>query len=191
MHGCCAALWTALPTADDITTITARPTTSMNTDAPSRAPASPGRPSSPLAILEAVLYCRDLDAAERFYSRLLGLTLVEEMQDRHRFFRCGARMLLVFNPDHANSKQQQVGDTEIPKHGSWGQGHIAFGADASEIEAWKSHLGAHEVAIESEIEWPHGGHSIYFRDPAQNSVEIATPEIWPLDPQADPKRGNT
>jgi catechol 2,3-dioxygenase-like lactoylglutathione lyase family enzyme len=146
---------------------------------------SPNRPSGPLAILETVLYCRDLDAAEKFYADLLGLELVESKEDRHRFFQCGARMLLVFNPAHATLKQERVAGEKIPKHGAWGRGHIAFGADAAQIEAWKAFLKDHAIEIESEIAWPQGGRSIYFRDPEQNSIEIASPEIWHLDPQPD------
>jgi hypothetical protein len=31
------------------------------------------------------------------------------------------------------------------------------------------------------VEWPGGGRSIYFRDPAGNSVELGTPAIWAID----------
>ena len=41
------------------------------------------------------------------------------------------------------------------------------------IKAWTK-----GVAIESEVSWPNGGHSIYIRDPAGNSLEFATPDIW-------------
>jgi hypothetical protein len=34
------------------------------------------------------------------------------------------------------------------------------------------------VPIEREIEWDEGGTSIYVRDPAGNSVELAPPTIW-------------
>jgi catechol 2,3-dioxygenase-like lactoylglutathione lyase family enzyme len=45
---------------------------------------------------------------------------------------------------------------------------------------WRAHLEGRGVEIESQVEWPNGGRSIYFRDPAGNSVEIATPELWEL-----------
>jgi hypothetical protein len=32
--------------------------------------------------------------------------------------------------------------------------------------------------IEKEFGWPRGGRSIYFRDPAGNSVELVTPGLW-------------
>jgi predicted enzyme related to lactoylglutathione lyase len=34
------------------------------------------------------------------------------------------------------------------------------------------------VAIEKIVDWPGGGRSLYFRDPAGNSLELATPRIW-------------
>ena len=36
------------------------------------------------------------------------------------------------------------------------------------------------VAIETMIDWPHGRRSVYFRDPAGNSLEFATPRMWRL-----------
>ncbi len=46
--------------------------------------------------------------------------------------------------------------------------------------AWKDRLSALGVAIEAEVAWPGGGRSIYIRDPAGNSVELVTPQIWRL-----------
>ena len=46
------------------------------------------------------------------------------------------------------------------------------------IPAWREHLRQQGVAIEAEISWPSGGYSIYFRDPAGNSLELATPQMW-------------
>jgi hypothetical protein len=34
------------------------------------------------------------------------------------------------------------------------------------------------VAIESEVSWPGGGRSLYVRDPAGNSLEFASADIW-------------
>ena len=38
--------------------------------------------------------------------------------------------------------------------------------------------------IEKTIAWPQGGHSVYFRDPAGNSLEVASPLIWHIDESA-------
>ena len=47
-------------------------------------------------------------------------------------------------------------------------------------EAWRQRLEAKGVAIEADFEWPGGGRSIYFRDPAGNCLEFAEPRIWKL-----------
>jgi catechol 2,3-dioxygenase-like lactoylglutathione lyase family enzyme len=38
----------------------------------------------------------------------------------------------------------------------------------------------HGVPIELETDWPRGGKSLYFRDPAGNSVELITRGLWGL-----------
>jgi catechol 2,3-dioxygenase-like lactoylglutathione lyase family enzyme len=55
---------------------------------------------------------------------------------------------------------------------------VAFAAAGAELPAWRAHLAACGVSIERDHAWPGGGHSLYFRDPAGNSIEIATPLLW-------------
>ena len=126
-----------------------------------------------LGVLETSLYVPDLDAAASFYSQILGLEEITREPGRHVFFRCGAGVLLLFNPE----KTRQSGD-DVPPHGAVGPCHIAFAVPEEEIPRWKEHLSACGIPIEREIAWPHGGHSIYFRDPAGHSVELASPSIW-------------
>ena len=59
-----------------------------------------------------------------------------------------------------------------------GEGHVCFRAPAAELEAWRARLTETGVAIEADFEWPKGGRSIYFRDPAGNCLEFAEPKIW-------------
>ena len=68
----------------------------------------------------------------------------------------------------------------VPPHGMLGEGHICFRASASEIDAWRAALAAKGISIEADFEWPGGGRSIYFRDPAGNCLEFAEPRIWKL-----------
>jgi catechol 2,3-dioxygenase-like lactoylglutathione lyase family enzyme len=131
----------------------------------------------PTAILETVLYAVDLDAAERFYGDVIGLEQVAKVKGRHVFFRCGEQVLLIFNPV-ATLKAPPPHALPVPPHGATGPGHVCFAASRAEIGAWKAKLGAAGVAIESEFDWPQGGRSLYFRDPAGNSLEFAEARIW-------------
>jgi len=134
----------------------------------------------PAGILETVLYASDLDAAERFYRDVLGLEPFSKSPGRQLFYRCGNQVFLVFNPE-ATSKPQAANALPVPPHGAVGPGHVCFRAQAAEIEAWRKHLESHGVAIEADFEWPSGGRSIYFRDPAGNCLEFAEPRIWGLE----------
>jgi catechol 2,3-dioxygenase-like lactoylglutathione lyase family enzyme len=87
-------------------------------------------------------------------------------------------MLLLFDAKVTQQPGPEIGGGVIPAHGTTGAGHIAFRMHENEIDAWKARLAAAGVAIESEIIWPEGGHSLYFRDPSGNSLELATPRLW-------------
>lgn len=130
------------------------------------------------AVLETCLYADDLAAAKNFYSAVLGLELIEYEPARHLFFRLDESVVLIFNPERTATEQTEVARAKIPLHGSKGAGHIAFRVGQQDLAAWKSRLSAAAIGIESEVTWPNGGMSIYFRDPAGNSVELASPTIW-------------
>ncbi len=131
-------------------------------------------------ILETALYVNDLDKAEVFYSGVLGLSRIGRQAGRHVFFRCGEAVLLIFNPETTNLQPSEVGGMQVPLHGTRGAGHMAFRVTASDFSDWRKRLAEYGVAIEVEISWPGGGQSIYFRDPAGNSLELATPQVWGL-----------
>lgn len=132
----------------------------------------------PQGILETVVYCECLSAARDFYEHVVGLAVVSVEPERHVFFRVGQGMLLVFNPHDTESGTVLVGDQMIPRHGSAGPSHFAFEILPQQVDAIREHLANRKIAIEAEIDWPTGGHSIYCRDPAGNSVEFATRELW-------------
>jgi catechol 2,3-dioxygenase-like lactoylglutathione lyase family enzyme len=129
----------------------------------------------PNDILETCLCVTDLDAAEQFYRRALGLEFVSRQAGRHVFLRLGQRMFLLFNA--AESELPQGG---FPPHGTRGPGHVCFTCREEEIDAWRQHLETCGVAIEHVHTWPGGVRSLYFRDPSGNSVELASPRIWGL-----------
>lgn len=128
-----------------------------------------------LSVVETAIYADDLDAAEDFYQRVLGLNVIAREQDRHVFFQVGAsNVLLAFNPITT------LTGGKLPPHGATGPGHFALGIELKSLDDWRQHLQTHDVRVEAEVEWPAGGRSIYFRDPAGNSVELVTPGVWRL-----------
>ncbi|MDX8467686.1 VOC family protein [Mesorhizobium sp. VK23B] len=135
---------------------------------------------TPSAILESALYVTDLQAAEQFYSDVLGLDPLGKVEGRHVFFRCGNGVLLLFNAEATKIPPAPDARLKVPPHGTVGEGHLCFTASADEIVEWRRHLAARNIAIESDFEWPQGGHSIYIRDPSGNSIEFAEPRIWGL-----------
>ena len=131
-------------------------------------------------VLETILYVDDLDAAERFYGEVLGLELDSRKDGLFVFFRCGAGMLLLFEPEAATTGRN------VPAHGARGPGHACFAVAEDALPAWQARLAAAGVSVEQEMTWPRGGRSFYFRDPAGNSLELATPRIWGLPEVARP-----
>ena len=118
-------------------------------------------------LAEAALYVQDLDRATQFYVEALGLTLTASF-DEARFLQTGRdSTLILFNAEGIQKRQ-----SAIPAHGAHGPGHIALAVPAEEMAAWRARLQALGVAIEHEQDWAQDTHSIYFRDPDGNSVEL-------------------
>jgi catechol 2,3-dioxygenase-like lactoylglutathione lyase family enzyme len=127
------------------------------------------------AVVETAIYVDDLQAAESFYRTILGLPVIGKEPGRHVFFQVGEASVLLAFLAEATLKGDQ-----LPSHGATGPGHFALGIEAETFDAWRNLLHDHGVSIEKEVEWPKGGRSIYFRDPAGNSVELVTPGVWAL-----------
>jgi catechol 2,3-dioxygenase-like lactoylglutathione lyase family enzyme len=137
------------------------------------------RAMKPNAILETVLYATDLDAIEAFYREVLGLEPSSVMPGRQVFYKLDGQMLLIFNPD-ATERPPPPHALPVPPHGARGPGHVCFRATAAEIDGWRQRLSQLGIALDADFEWPQGGRSIYFRDPAGNSIEFAEARIWGL-----------
>lgn len=135
---------------------------------------------TPNGVLETSVYATDLAAAEQFYADVLGMSVIVRDEGRHVFFRCGAGVFLVFNPVVTVEPTHIPGHIAVPPHGATGPSHMAFAMRESEIENWRAKLAEKGIAIEEEIAWPNGGRSLYFRDPAGNSIELATPKLWEI-----------
>lgn len=133
-----------------------------------------------MRILETAIYAVNLEETARFYETVLGFERIVSYPDRHVFFRLEDVVLLIFNPQSTvlPSKDPKM---PVPSHGGIGPGHVCFRASAAEIEKWSRTLSDNLIEIEADFVWPAGGRSIYFRDPAGNSIEFAEPRIWGFD----------
>ena len=130
-------------------------------------------------ILETALYVEDVARSANFYRSLFGF---EVMIQDHRFCAlsvAGKNVLLLFLRGGTTQPMEVPGGI-IPPHDGSGQMHFAFSIPATELEAWEGLLAARHITIESKTSWPRGGFSLYFRDPDQNLVELATPGLWPI-----------
>lgn len=130
-------------------------------------------------VLEAAVYAEDLEAARRFYGGVLGLPEITAVEGRHVFFGAGDSVLLVFRAT-ATREPPAPDALPVPPHGAVGPGHVCLTVAEEALDAMASRLVQAGVEIESDFRWPHGPRSIYVRDPADNSVEFASPRLWGL-----------
>jgi catechol 2,3-dioxygenase-like lactoylglutathione lyase family enzyme len=128
-------------------------------------------------VVETCIYSADLPRSISFYRDRLGLRLLESL-DRLCAFAAGEHQVLLIFLLGGSVEPVQMPGGRIPPHDGSGQSHFAFAISKEDFPAWKNHLIAQGIAIESEVDWPAGGKSLYFRDPDQNLVEFATPGIW-------------
>ena len=130
-------------------------------------------------ILETSLYVADLDRARAFYQRVFGFELFLRDDRMAGLSVPGASILLLFLRGGSTRPTPTDGGGDIPAHDGGGSVHLGFAIPVGELAAWESHLQAEKITVESRITWPRGGTSLYFRDPDGNSLEVATPGLWP------------
>ena len=130
-------------------------------------------------LLETALYVEDLERAADFYERLFGFARLYAEPRLIALAIPGRQVLLLFLKG-ASSGRNVVPGGVIPPHDGFGRLHLAFAIDPSQRTAWRDALTAAGIALESEVIGDRGGHSLYFRDPDQNLVELATPGLWEI-----------
>jgi catechol 2,3-dioxygenase-like lactoylglutathione lyase family enzyme len=128
-------------------------------------------------VLETALDCDDLARSAAFYIRLLDATPMLESERLVAIDAGEGTVLLLFQKGSAAALETPGG--LIPGHDPGGPGHLAFAIDADTVTSWEARLAALGIAIESRVRWDRGGLSLYFRDPDNRSVELATPGLWP------------
>lgn len=128
-------------------------------------------------VLETALYVEDLDVSEEFYQRVLEVRSLGGDARMRALDVSGRQILLLFRKGGTRETVPTPGGG-IPPHDGDGRLHLAFAVPAAELPAWERRLEEEKVPLESRVEWPRGGTSIYFRDPDGHLVELATPGVW-------------
>ena len=123
-----------------------------------------------LGISEISVYVEDIDAAEAWYRRVLGMETVGKGES-FCFLRAGddatlRQRVILFLPERTSQQDRP------PAHGAEGPVHVALGTRFEAVDLFRKALEDAGVDIEQEIIWPHGDQSIYFRDLDGNSLEI-------------------
>jgi len=134
------------------------------------------KPAAIHGIVETCINVADMARARGFYESLFGFEAMVH-DDRFCAFRVGAQVLLVFM-EGASDRPAPVAGGVIPPHDTIGAGHFAFAVSKDELNAWRELLAERGIGVESEVQWERGGHSIYFRDPDNNLLELASPGVW-------------
>ncbi|MDA8051261.1 MAG: VOC family protein [Rhodospirillales bacterium] len=142
------------------------------------ASAPPGKPPLVRHLLETSLYVEDPARAQEFYQRLFGFPLAFADQRLSALALPGPAVLLLFRRD-AFTKPGRTPGGLVPAHGGAGHLHLCFAIDAADLAVWQERLTTLGVPIESRVHWPRGSESLYFRDPDNHLLELATPGLWP------------
>jgi catechol 2,3-dioxygenase-like lactoylglutathione lyase family enzyme len=130
-------------------------------------------------VVETCLYVDDLERAARFYEEVCEF---KKLIGDERFCALSVadrNVLLLFHKGATLEPIPTPGGA-IPPHDGTGNLHVAFAIPAAAEADWRQRLDARGVEIESTVDWPRGGRSVYFRDPDQHLLELITPGCWSI-----------
>jgi catechol-2,3-dioxygenase len=131
-------------------------------------------------VIETCIYSSDLESMKKFYVGILGLSVIQEEEDKLIFLKAGKSMLLIFDPLRTSKDNDK-----LPTHGAMtppSSIHFAMEIKEEEYQPCREFLARNGIAIEKEVRWDTTNtKSLYFRDPAGNLVELITPGAWPVE----------
>jgi catechol 2,3-dioxygenase-like lactoylglutathione lyase family enzyme len=122
-------------------------------------------------VLESSLYVDDVPRSVRFYQETFGFTVISEFGERGCAMHAGPRQVLLLFKKGASRKITSPHDGD-------GELHLAFAIASDQLANWESWLAQRGIAVEEKRSWERGGRSLYFRDPDQHLLELATPGTW-------------
>ncbi|MCH9031041.1 MAG: VOC family protein [candidate division Zixibacteria bacterium] len=132
-----------------------------------------------LGVLETSLYVNDLKKSVEFYQQLFGFKNLGSGKRMAALRICENQVLLLFKRG-GSVKPTNTSFGTIPPTDGEGNLHLTFAVYKSEFIDWDSLLRKMNISIESSLEWPEGGRSIYFRDPDEHLLELKTAD-WDSD----------
>jgi catechol 2,3-dioxygenase-like lactoylglutathione lyase family enzyme len=111
----------------------------------------------------------ELASAERFYTEVLGLSVIAHLGDQ-TLLQCGPQNLALFEVKRPPLTPAQRRDRISHP---LGQGHHAFRVNRTDFESARAKLAAAGVESAKPIDW--GDHDcLYFLDPDGNLLEIVS-----------------
>lgn len=128
-------------------------------------------------VLETALYVEDLERSMAFYKRIFEFEMLVS-DERFCAFNVANRQVLLLFKKGASDRLMMITGGTIPPHDGAGRLHMAFAIPTASLEAWEESLKRSRIVVESKVTWARGGTSLYFRDPDEHLIELATPGLW-------------
>jgi catechol 2,3-dioxygenase-like lactoylglutathione lyase family enzyme len=130
-------------------------------------------------VVETCLYVDDLERSTRFYEDVCEFKRLSG-DDRFCALSVADRNVLLLFRRGATLESVPTPGGAIPPHDGAGHLHVAFAIPAAAEADWRQRLEERGIVIESTVDWPRGGGSLYFRDPDQHLLEVITPGCWAI-----------
>jgi glyoxylase I family protein len=106
----------------------------------------------------------DLDRAERFYTGVLGMSVLMRLPDQRLLRYADGNCALFLKPDRAPGGLEQIEDP-------FGKSHHAFEVSWDELERARGLFSERGIPYHAPIDWG-DHHCLYFLDPDGNLLEL-------------------